>query len=146
MFEQVVIMPLTWYKITSDVLRDFFWIPLVSKITHFSVTRSPTLTWWGLWNQKFLSLILLHCWKRLLRHFRVWGPIPHIKIPLNTSLILITLTSFSLGNWSFRPHSPHPAPLPKKKKKRKEKKPQMELLAKIVNAEICQLFSQKPPS
>ena len=52
--------------------------------------------WWGLSSQNVLNLILLHCWKRLLRHFpdilsldrllffaflffsgaRVWAPIP----------------------------------------------------------------------
>ena len=91
MFEQVAIMPLTCYKITSDVFRDFFCIPLVSKITHFSVTWSPTL----MVGPKILEF---NYWKRLLRHFRVWELIPHIKISLNTSLILITLTRLSLSN------------------------------------------------
>ena len=55
-------------------------IPLVSKITHFSDTRSPPIPpipplpcplWWGLKGQKFFNLILLHCWERHLRHIPV---------------------------------------------------------------------------
>ena len=45
----------------------FFGIPLVSKITCFSVKRSPL----GAEGQKILCLILVHCWKRHLRHFPV---------------------------------------------------------------------------
>ena len=51
----------------SDLSRDFFGIPLVSKITCFSVKRSPL----GAEGQKILCLILVHCWKRHLRHFPV---------------------------------------------------------------------------
>ena len=48
-----------------------FWvIPFISKITCFSVTSSPSPCW-GPRSVKFLNYILLHCWKRHLRHFAV---------------------------------------------------------------------------
>ena len=46
--------------VCSEISRDFWGIPLVSKIT-----------WWKLKDQKFLNLILLHCWKKHLGHFPV---------------------------------------------------------------------------
>ena len=56
---------------TNDVSRNFWEIPIVSKITRFSVTRSPSFPSWELRGQKCLNLKLLYCWTRHLRHFPV---------------------------------------------------------------------------
>ena len=74
---------------TNDVSRNFWEIPIVSKITRFSVTRSPSFPSWELRGQKCLNLKLLYCWTRHLRHFPV--------ILSSSRLLFVFFFSFILG-------------------------------------------------